>query len=102
MTDAEAAGISRAFRQAFHATLGISPDEPLPEQPPTKITLPLRAEAWNVLIEMAEYRSVPPLQMAENILASRLKTLGKRIRKKKPSYDRYKASQTAQGDPTET
>jgi hypothetical protein len=82
MTDEEAAEITRAFKRA----MGLPEDQPLPEQPPTEIVLSLRAEAHAVLVEFAEFHSVPLEQIAENMLASRLRVVGKRMWRKRDSY----------------
>jgi hypothetical protein len=73
----DAAAISRAFRQAF----GLTPDTEV-QLAPTLITIALRAEAADVLNAVAQHKAVPPEEIAEAILASRLKSLDRRHRRK--------------------
>jgi hypothetical protein len=95
-TKREVSDISRAFKQS----LGLSPDASLPEQPPMQITLNLRATAHATLMEIASYREAIPEEIAERVLASRLKTLAARIHRKQPSLDRFNARRKAAADPT--
>jgi hypothetical protein len=46
------------------------------------ITLALRSEAYDILVHLADHYGAPKEQIAENILASRLKTKGRMQRRR--------------------
>jgi hypothetical protein len=81
--DDDIAPLTAAMRAVLETPWPDPHADPLPpSEPPTLITLPLRHEAAEVLQHLAEYFSEEPAKIAENILASRLRSIGIRQHRK--------------------
>jgi hypothetical protein len=83
MTESEHDALARSFSAALDFRLRDPLDDaPVPEPIERRLTIALRKEAADVLDHLSEHFATPPETIAENVLASRLKTVGARLRRR--------------------